>query len=305
MKKLYKIATVLMIILIMQSCSVAGLIQANKKITGDFQLELQPKNSYGYYDMSINVIQGIASFENGWFTSQTSANKYLSINYLSEDGKSVFNKRFTIESHGQDLSLEKISENELILYTTLGHYNKEGKSGLLCLKVTLPEKIDGQRDMSKTEISIHKKIDLKLDNSTPTLSTDANTFAIRSGNSIVVASKTAVLNNDLSNAKTFSMDKSQLEDNGKTLWFQGIAMKDNQIYCMTGNNSVNSPKKLYVYNTKGEVVKKHSIDHNDFAKSVGNKYEPEGITFVGNELYYTIIAKGKTGGNKKFLYRLH
>ena len=41
------------------------------------------------YDVSQNVIQGIAAFEDGWFTTQTSAKKFLLINYLNENGNSI------------------------------------------------------------------------------------------------------------------------------------------------------------------------------------------------------------------------
>jgi hypothetical protein len=128
---------------------------------------------------------------------------------------------------------------------------------------------------------------------------------MRSGNSIIVATKEDVLNSDLSNAKKFDLDASQLKgENGETLWFQGIAMKNDKIYCMTGNNSLNSLKQIFVYNIDGEILKKHLIEKNEFAKQLYNKLEPEGITFVGDDLYYTIIIKGETGGNRKFLYKL-
>lgn len=303
--KTIKVSILIGFVLAIQSCSVIGLIQSKKQVTGDYTLELKPKNSFGYYDMSINVIQGIAAFENGFFTSQTSANKFLSINYLNEKGESKFNYRFDIVSHGQDLSIEKISENELYLYTTLGHYDKEGHSGLLRFKVALPEKIDGKRDMSKLIITIDKQYDLHLDNSTPTISEDGKSFAIRSGNTIYVASKFDVLNNDLSKADKFDLDISQLlGDNSETLWFQGIAMKNNLIYCMTGNNSLNSLKQIFVYNKKGEIIKKYKIEKNDFAKQLHHKLEPEGLTFIDDDLYYVIIIKGKTGQNRKFLYKL-
>jgi hypothetical protein len=283
-----------------------GLFQNNKSISGDFLVELKPVDSNKAYDRSINVIQGIAAFENGWFTSQTSANKYLLINYLNKDGESEYNIRISINSHAQDLSLEQVAPNILYLYTTLGHYNKEGASGLLRLKVELPEEINGKRDMSKLNIKVDKSYHLSLNNSTPTLSEDKKTFAIRSGNSILVTSKESILNDELnSNMIQFKLDKTQLKDGYSHLWFQGIALKNNLVYCLTGNNSLDSPKYIYVYNLKGEVVEKHNIDKNKFAKSIGHKYEPEGLTFVGNNLYYTIMTKGKTGGNKKFLYRLN
>ena len=72
---------------------------------------------------------------------------------------------------------------------------------------------------------------------------------------------------------------------------------------MTGNNSIGSDKLLYVYNMKGETVLKHTINKDDFAMQLKHKLEPEGITFKNDDLYYTIITKGGTGGNRKFLFK--
>lgn len=301
-----KISVLILLVFSIQSCSVVGLIQSKKEVKGDYITELKPENSFGYYDMSINVIQGIAAFEGGFFTTQTSADKFLSINYLNEKGESVFNHRFNVSSHGQDLSLERISDNELYLYTTVGHYDEKGASSIIRYKAILPAKVNGKRDMSKMEIKFDQEYDLKLDNCTPTLCEEGSHFAMRSGNTIIVATKEDVLNSNLSNAKRFNLDQSQLiGKNGESLWFQGIAMKNNKVYCLTGNNSIGSPKKLYVYNTDGELVKKYNIEKDEFAKQLHDKLEPEGLTFIGNDLYYTIIIKGATGGNRKFLYKLN
>jgi len=304
--KLLKITLLYLIFFLFDSCAVVGWVQSKKEIKGDYILELRPENSYGYYDMSINVIQGIAAFEKGFFTAQTSNNKYLSINYLDQNGESVYNYRFNVVSHGQDLSLEQISDTILYLYTTYGYFDKKGKSGVMQIKVTLPKPVDGKRDMSQLEMKIDKKILLGLDNATPTINEEKTKFAIRSGNQILIAKKEDVLNQNLKNVKNFDLDNTQLYDNdGNSLWFQGIAMKNEKIYCVTGNNSVDSPKYLYVYNAEGKVLEKHELNQNEFAKNVGHKYEPEGITFIDDQLYYTVMVKGETGGNRKFLFKLN
>ncbi len=306
MINIYKNILVLVLVMIVsQSCSVFGLIQSNEKVTGDYTVEIKPVSSTGAYDMSINVVQGIASYENGWFTSQTSANKYLLINYINADGESIYNFKLNAVSHGQDLSLEKVNESLLYLYTTIGHFNKPGDSGLLRLKVELPEMINGKIDMSKIVVSIDKEVDLEMDNCTPTLSEDKKEFAIRSGNSIIVATKNDVLQGDLSKATKFDLDTNQLRDSNKNaLWFQGIAMKNDKIFCLTGNNTFDSPKYIYVYNRKGEVVNSYHIDKDAYKNQLKYKLEPEGLTFVGDDLYYTIMLKGKTGGNRKLIHKL-
>ncbi len=302
---IYKISFLVMIGLLMKSCAIIGLVESKKEYTGDFVVQLKPTTSVGYYNMSINVIQGLAAFEGGFFTSQTSAGKYLSINYLDKNGVSLYNHRFDIDSHGQDLSLEQISENELHLYTTVGKYNKDGASGIVRFIVTLPAKKNGIRGMSKIEIVEDAQYKLGLRNSTPSLNEEGTHFAIRSGNTIVVAKKEDVLKNNLSNAITFNIDKTQLMDGETSLWFQGIVMKDNLVYCFTGNSTIDSPKYIYIYNLKGEVQKKHTIDHLDFAKNIGDKYEPEGMTFINGELHYLIMTKAGTGGNLKYLFKLN
>jgi len=305
MKYIYKITTLVIISLLMQSCAVVGLVQSRKEYPGDYEVHLKPENDEGYYDMSINVIQGIASFEDGFFTTQTSMGKYFLINYLDNSGNSLYNHRFNIDSHGQDLSLEQVSENEVHLYTTIGRYNKDRASGIVRLIVTLPVKVNGVRDMSKVVITVDKEFDLKLRNSTPTINEEKTHFAIRTGNSIIVVKKEDVFKSDISNAITFDISKEQLSHDGKTLWFQGIAMKGDLVYCHTGNSSIDSPKYIYVYNLKGEVVKKHTIGHHDFTREIGHKFEPEGITFVGDDLYFLVMAKAGTGGNIKYLYKLN
>ena len=306
MNHMYKNILVLVLVMIIsQSCSVFGLIESTKKVAGDYTVEIKPISSIGAYDMSINVVQGITSYEKGWFTAQTSANKFLSINYLNAQGESIYNIKLNAVSHGQDLSVEKVNESLLYLYTTSGHFNKPGDSGLLRLKVDLPEMINGKIDMSKILVSIDEIVKLELDNCTPTISEDKQEFAIRTGNSILVASKNDVLKGDLSKASKFDLDKSQLVDSNKNvLWFQGIAMKNDKIFCLTGNNSFNSPKYIYVYNRKGEVVKSYHIDKEDYKDQLKYKLEPESLTFVGDDLYYTIMLKGKTGGNRKLLHKL-
>ena len=305
MKSIYKIPFFFCLLSILHSCSILGVVQSHKEVTGDYVCELVPIDKDPVYDMSINVIQGIASFEDGWFTSQTSKSRFLLINFLNNKGESVFHKRLLIDSHGQDLSLEQVAENKLYLYTTEGHYNEDNASNLVRIIVEMPSAINGKRDMSKIEVKLDKTYELNLTNSTPALSEDKKEFAIRSGNTVVIATKEDVLNGDLSNSSSFNLNPSQLTGkNGETLWFQGIAMKDDRIYCMTGNNSIGSVKLLYVYNRQGDVLEKHSIEKDEFAMQLKHKLEPEGITFKEDKLFYTIMIKGGTGGNRKFLFQL-
>ena len=303
-KKYLKIYLVIVAAVLMQSCSILGYFQANKKVDGDFVVELKPKDSDPVFDRSVNVVQGIAAFEGGYFTSQTTASTYLILNYLGADGKSQFATRLTMDSHAQDLSLEQITEDSLVLYTSIGEFDKDGASGLLTLSVKLAPKIDGVRDMSKTIVKKDSVHFLGFRNCTPTLSEDKSMIALRSRDSIVFGNKRDVLAGNLDKLSSFDLSKDQLTGaEGETLWFQGITMKDNKIYCLTGNNSLASEKKIFVYNLNGEVLKKLEIEEDDLGEQIGTKLEPEGMTMIGDDLYFTIMTKGDVGGNRKFLFK--
>ena len=303
-KKYLKIYLVVAVAMLMQSCSVLGYFQANKKVSGDFVVELKPKDSHPVHDRSVNVIQGIAAFEGGYFTSQTTASTYLILNYLGADGESQFATRLTMDSHAQDLSLEQITEDSLVIYTSIGEFDKDGASGLMTLGVKLPPKVNGVRDMSKTIVKKDSIHFIGFRNCTPTLSEDKRTIALRSGDSIVFGNKHDVLEGNLDKLSSFVLNKGQLRgENGETLWFQGITMKDDRIYCLTGNNSLDSQKKIFVYNLEGEVVKKIEIEQNEFGHKFGLKLEPEGMTMIGDDLYFTLMTKAKVGGNRKFLFK--
>lgn len=288
----------------MQSCSVLGYFQANKKVSGDYVLELKPKDSHPVHDRSVNVIQGIASFEDGYFTTQTTASTYLIFNYLGADGKSQFAARLTVGSHAQDMSYEQISEDSLVFYTSVGEFDVDDASGIMTFGVKLAPKVNGVRDMSKTIVGKHTIHHIGFRNCTPTLSEDKKSIALRSGDSIIFGDKKDILDGDIERFSSFELSIDQLKGaQGEILWFQGITMKDNKIYCLTGNNSVGSQKKIFVYNLNGEVLKKMEIKEDDLGKQVGTKLEPEGMTMIGDDLYYTMMIKGKVGGNRKFLFK--
>ncbi len=256
------------------------------------------------YNVSNNVIQGIAAFENGWFTTQTSStdNGVLLVNYLNAQGSSLFHKRLTIDSHGQDLSLELISNNELYLYTTVGAFNDNRNTGILRLKVQL----SNDRDWSQATIEIDTTFELNYSNCTPSLNTAKDKFAIRSKNSILVHSKTAIEAGDFTGLYHFDLNAGQLKDNEqRSMWFQGIAMQDDLVYCLTGNATQTTNKKIFVYNNKGIVTKKYVFDQNDFNIDIDLKFEPESLHLEGNDLYFLIMTKNpEIEGNIKYLYKI-
>ncbi len=276
-------------------------------ITPTFVTELNPiDNNAVSYDVSRNVIQGIASFENGWFVTQKSGTSLLLINYLDENGVSLFHKRLYINSHGQDLSLEQTSDNELNLFTSKGAFDGIRNTGIYKLLVQLPEKINNERDWSLTDISVTTSYDLNYTNSTPTLDESKQNFAIRSNNTILMHSKTSIETNDYTALQHFELNNGQLVDNlNLNMWFQGIAMKDNLVYCLTGNERLTSNKTLFIYNQSGIAVEKYSFDVDNLNQIFYEKCEPEGLTFKDNELYFTIMTKSEIElGNIKYLYKI-
>ena len=258
-------------------------------------------------DRSINVIQGLASFEGGWFTSQTSSSKYLIINYLGSDGVSQFNIKLNVNSHAQDLSIEPKSDTEIYLYTSEGYFkdsDNERGSGMVRLHVTLPVKDgSGNRDMSKLVIVKDKSYDFNFINSTPTIGEDTMYFAVRSDNVIHILDKKEVNNDIFYNTKHFELSGEQMSN---SMWFQGIAMKDSLVYCLTGDNRITTVKKLYVYDMNGNAISKSLFYYEDFGLDAKTKLEPESLTFVGDDLYLCIMTDKLDGssGNLKFLFKL-
>ena len=228
------------------------------------------------------------------------------INYLNENGVSLYHKRFSLSSHGQDLSLEQISDNELYLYTTKGIFDGNRNTGILKLNVLLPELNNGERAWSETDITIASEYNLDYNNCTPTLSDDKTQFAIRSAESILIHKKQNIENQNYTPTNVFQLHSEQVTDNGNfSMFFQGIVMKDNLIYCLGGNAKLESHKNIYVYNQSGVVLDKFVFDKNDFPQKFYNKFEPEGLTFKDNELYFSIMTKSEVqDGNIKYLYKL-
>jgi hypothetical protein len=282
-------------------------VEENAHVKPVFVTNLNPVDDEGLSnDVSENVIQGIASFENGWFVTQKSGTSILLINYLDQNGTSLFHQRLSLNSHGQDLSLEIISNNELYLYTTTGTFSENRNTGMIKLYVELPEMNDNTRDWQLTNISFEEEYLLNYSNATPTINESKTQFAIRSKNTILIHDKELIDNFDFTQTHHFELNNSQLTDNyNYSMWFQGIAMKNNRVYCLTGNEKINTEKKIFVYDLNGIVTNKFIFDQSDFNQSFFEKFEPEGLSFINNEMYFTIMTKSETtSGNIKYLFKL-
>ncbi|MCK5787377.1 MAG: hypothetical protein KAH32_00055, partial [Chlamydiia bacterium] len=81
---------------------------------------------------------------------------------------------------------------------------------------------------------------------------------------------------------------------------------DGLVYCLTGDNKINSYKKLFVYDDRGVVVSKSTFSPKDFELDAKSKLEPESLSFVGDDLFMSMMIEKSDGakGNLKFLYKL-
>lgn len=83
-------------------------------------------------------------------------------------------------------------------------------------------------------------------------------------------------------------------------WFQGITIWKGYLWTLTGNATLGDPKRL----------RKHQIDDGSIlvtlnaedmsGQQLGTKSEPEGLSVIGDQMYYGIM-QGESGANKKYL----
>ena len=104
----------------------------------------------------------------------------------------------------------------------------------------------------------------------------------------------------------FELHSDQLTDNtGSSMFFQGISMKDGIVFCITGNGEFSTEKKIFSYNDIGQVQTRWVFDRYDINQPLIEKLEPEGLSFIGNDLYFTLMTKpSDLDGNRKFLYKI-
>ncbi len=273
-------------------CYLLSAVEYSQK--DKFIINLSPSDNINKKDKSGNVLQGIASFSKYWFVSQSIKNRYILFNILNENGKSIFEKQFIYASHGQDISLKIKNNGQIKLYTTGSHWEGIAEFSI---------EYDKDRDSFKN-MKLENKYLLNIGKNTPSISEDSNYFVTKANNSIYIYRYSDLIANSNITPKvifSFLLSKQQRK---KGEWFQGLAMKDGYIYCLTGNSKINSKKYLYVYDSYGKVIKYFSLKTGKvFAKKNGLKWELEGLAFKNNTLYTTVMA-GSDGKNKKRLYEI-
>ena len=255
---------------------------------------LHPRDT-SFFTFAGNVIQGIANSQNHWITTQHHKNRVLLFNVLNSKGRSVYAKRITYASHGQDLGVKQLDDHHLLLVTrgkrkgsiatfvlTYGNSLAQTKSIRLLATISLP-------------VGRHK--------TTPTFSTDGKTLVVYSGGTVHLF-ETASLGKGSKGPKKIGKFKLHEKQRKKKKWFQGIAMHRGKIYCLTADNTLDHDKYLYVYTPEGKMLKRYRLTFGkQYAKRHGIKWEMEGLAFRGNDLY-TVVISGFPGLNIKHLYRI-
>jgi len=255
-----------------------NFIEQNKYI---FKIDLYHQFKSG------NVIQGITSINNLWLVSQTNHNKKIIFSFLDKNGKVVKHQIIDYPSHGQDLSIKRISKNLFYIITS-----SKNNNGIAIFKF----------NTKNNNIIFYKDITLLGKGfNTPTISKDEKFIAVKNCNRIDIYFFKDLLNNYKKPTYSFFLDKIQQK---KFQWFQGIVMNKGYVYCLSGNNKINTPKYLIIYNYLGDIIKKYSLNiGRKFALKEGNKWELEGLTIKNNKLYTTVMT-GKNGHNIKRLYQI-
>jgi hypothetical protein len=250
-----------------------------------FETVLYPKLHKKFF---YNVMQGITSWNNLWITTQTQHDKAIVFNIFNNNGKSLYNTKIDINSHGQDLSV--IQKNgKILLYST-------GKKwqGISEYRLKISRKLG-------YSLKFAKNISLNIGKNTPTISDSGDYFVTCANKSIYIFDEESVIHQHMKYIFSFILAKKQRE---KRQWKQGISVKNGYIYILTGANKINDKKYLYIYDFYGKKIKSFELKTGrNFAKKEHGKWELEGLTFRKNSLYTTVMT-GKDGANIHRLYKI-
>ena len=234
-----------------------------------------------------NVLQGICFIDKkgNMITSQSKKDKFIVINILNNKGKSTFSQKIEYASHAQDLSYYKDKKKKLHILTTGEHWY--GVVDFI---------------LENKKFHFYAQYRLSIGKNTPSISEDKKYLITKANNSIYVY-RFVDLRTDVEAHPLYSfvLDEKQ---RGKRQWTQGVAMKDNYIYVLSGDNTFKVKKYVVVYDAYGHVLKRMVLSAGkEEAKIKGKKWEMEGLTFLCNKLY-TSVMSGEDGHNKKALYKL-
>ena len=249
--------------------------------------------------------QGIAMLDNGFYLMSKNIKKknsvgkyvdrYLNFNLFDRTGKSVANAQLDYASHGQDLSVMKISENSYHVYTS-----KNNGQGIARF-VLNTSNIDFNNPVyNDTLLDITFDEDIALTGgtaSTPTLNDEKDKFAIVSYKNKQVLYIEVIDRQTKKRLNRFELDIN-IESNG--YYTQGIAMKGNNIYILRGHwltDGDHNVKKLFVMNAMtGDRIKSYSFSLQN--ASSYDRIEPEGMEIIGDTVFVLLPTRK---GEKRIL----
>jgi len=245
--------------------------------------------------------QAITVLDNGFYlishniktvnpTTGKKQDTYILFNLLAPNGKSIANKQLNYASHGQDLSVEKISNNQYYVYTR----KDNGKGIARFILDTTNIDFNALNNTNAAELNIAHSRDIPINNrgaSTPSLNAEKNKFALVSYTSRKVLGVQVINKESNLIKKRFDLDLSNGQPNGS--YNQGIAMKDNIIYILRGDwgtQTADNIKKLYVLDANnGQLMTSFSftLQNTKSYKTI----EPEGLVIVDNVLYALLVTR--------------
>jgi len=266
--------------------AIANTFIYNEKFI--YQLKNEHKTNKKNY--SKNVIQGISFIsKNKFVTTQTiKKNHSFIVNIFSFKNSKpfvIFSQEIPYSSHAQDVSYYFL-QKQLHIITTGKQW--QGVVDFVFIN---------------NKFHLYKEYLLNIGKNTPTLSENKFYLLTKANNSIYIYRFKDLKNNTMHPIPIFSfvLSKKQRE---KSQWLQGLAMKENYIYALSGDNTLKGKKYLYIYDSFGKVVKKFEVFiGKQRAKKEGKKWELEGLSFLNNKLYTTVMT-GFDGKNNKYLYQI-
>jgi hypothetical protein len=254
--------------------------------------------------------QGFTILDNGFYlmsknikeknSAGSYKDRYISFNLFDKKGQSVANAQLDYSSHGQDLSIEKLSNNHYYVYTS--KFDGKGISRF---------SLDTSNVNFNNPTYVDALLDITLDkdfsstagtHTTPALNVEKTKFATVSYKSSNVLYVQTYDKGTHTRLKKFELDLNNVP-NG--FYNQGVAMKGDFIYILRGHwltDGDHNTKKLYVLNaTTGERVSTYSFSLQN--ASSYERIEPEGLVIIKDQLFVMLPTR-KQGKRVMKLYPL-
>lgn len=276
-------------------------------------LEFFPKNTHGIRRTDYRLwSQGIAHMKNGFYLmsqnlkekddSNISRDTYTLFNLYNANGESIGNVQIDYPSHGQDLSIEKISENIYYLYSASPNRGHIAKFKLDTSNIDFNDLTP--RD-TVLNIRFMEEVDLNIDASSITASLNKTKNKIVSAGYMPGGKKLKISISNKLDLQILNSFEFNIEGSNKGFFNQGIAMYEDKIFLLRGHyytDEIRNRKKLFVFDANsGELLNSYTfslINYNDF-----NRIEPEGLMIKNKKLF--VCLPTRLNGNNEQKIRLY